>query len=265
MGLVRHIAKKVLHRLPEPVFQAIRRCYYVRALRSAGEAGEADLEVIRYLIKSGDCVVDVGANIGVYTKHLSYLVGESGRVYAIEPFPSTFDLLHTNVRALALRNIELMSFAVSNENGRVTMEIPVVAGEENFYRARIVQDEPPADSQRVKVESRTLDVLFSGLPHPIALIKCDVEGHELDCVRGGMELVRRCHPAWLIEISGDPDGPTSTANAVFRMLLDESYEAFWFDGVNLNKRRKGDTSVNYFFLTLDHQDTLSGKGITLSR
>jgi len=260
MRQVRHFAKKVLRLLPEPVFQAIRRFYYVRVVRSVSEASEADLEIVRYLVNPGNRAVDVGANIGVYTKHLSNLVGDSGRVYAIEPLPLTFDLLRANVRALALRNVELMNCAVSSKNGQVTMAVPVIAGEENFYRARIVQ-EWRANSHRVEVESRTLDTLFAGQPYPIAFIKCDVEGHELDCIRGGADLVRRYHPAWLIEITGDPDDPTSTAHAVFHMLLAESYEAYWFDGVALNKRKQGDKSVNYFFLGGRLLQMLNDRGV----
>jgi len=59
-----------------------------RVLKALTDASELDFKVVKTLVAPGDSVVDIGANIGVYTKYLSDLLGNQGRVYSIEPVPS---------------------------------------------------------------------------------------------------------------------------------------------------------------------------------
>ena len=67
---------------------------------------------IKYLVKPGDSVLDIGANVGWYTNHLSLLVGEPGKVYSIEPIPETFALLRAVVGELGLSNVESLNYAM---------------------------------------------------------------------------------------------------------------------------------------------------------
>jgi 23S rRNA U2552 (ribose-2'-O)-methylase RlmE/FtsJ len=71
--------------LPVKVLQFVKKIHYSRLLRSFSEKDEIDFKVIKYIVNLGDYVVDIGANIGVYTKYLSERVGSLGRVYSIEP------------------------------------------------------------------------------------------------------------------------------------------------------------------------------------
>lgn len=57
--------------------------------------------LLRQLIQPGMTVVDVGANIGIYTRFFSGLAGVSGRVHAFEPAPSNFERLQENAEHLA--------------------------------------------------------------------------------------------------------------------------------------------------------------------
>jgi FkbM family methyltransferase len=239
--------------LPERMLQVVKKVHYVQTLESLSEGDERDFRIIRHLVSPGDWVVDIGANNGVYTKYLSELVGAEGRVYSIEPIPLTLDILLSNVRKLGLKNVELMNCAISDFNGRGTMKVPLYeSGGENFYQAKIVSENADSSLRRIEVQSRSVDSLFSDLDHGISFIKCDAEGHELKCVKGASGTIKNSKPAWLIEVSRDPDDPGSAAHETFRLLNQESYEAFWFDGKSLRKRRTGDKSVNYFFLSAQH-------------
>jgi len=247
--------------LPERILQIIKKVYYGNLLRFFTEDDEVSFKVIKHLVGYGDCVIDVGANIGVYTKYLSELVGIHGRVYSVEPIPLTFEILCSNVRKLGLKNVELINYAISDTNGSVTMEIPLYeSGGESFYRARIMKRNTNSSLRRVSVESKTIDYLFSELAYNISFIKCDVEGHELNCIKGAMKVIEKSKPAWLIEISGDPDSLKSTSYEIFKLLNKEGYEAYWFDGISLNKWRSDDKIVNYFFLTQKHLRVLQEKG-----
>jgi len=248
--------------LPETTLQSIKKFHYARILRSFSENNEKDFKVIRHLVNPGDWVIDIGANVGVYTKYLSELVNTSGRVYSIEPISPTFDILCFNIKKFRLRNVEALNICISDENGIVAMEVPLYElGGENFYEARIVSGGSNNSLRRVKVKSKTIDSLFSELSHKISFIKCDVEGHELQCIRGAINIIKESKPAWLIEISGEPDNFKSTVHETFELLAREGYEPFWFDGARLNKWNLGDKSVNYFFLTSKHLQSLQKRMI----
>ncbi|MHC4204926.1 MAG: FkbM family methyltransferase [Planctomycetota bacterium] len=107
--------------LPHSTVQFIKKRHYLRLLCSSLLEKEPELSVVRYLVKPGDFVIDIGANIGVYTKMLSELVGPNGRVYSIEPYPPTFETLSYIVRKLRLDNVEPINIAVSDSEAIVTM------------------------------------------------------------------------------------------------------------------------------------------------
>ncbi len=251
----------VLNMLPERVLQIAKKVHYARRLRSVSESDQVDFKVFKYLIKPGDCAVDIGSNFGVYTKYLSELVGSHGHVYSIEPIPFTFEILRSNFKKLGVKNVELFNYAISDNNASMIMEVPLhKSGIENFYGARIVHENTHSSLRRVRVNSKTVDSLFSELPYKISFIKCDVEGQELQCVKGAINIINNSKPAWHIEASGNPDDLTSTTYEAFELLKEKGYEAFWFDGTNLKKRRSGDRSVNYFFLLPEHLQALREGG-----
>lgn len=249
-------ARRLLDRLPGPARRAARRAYYARMLRAAGEDAEVDLGFLKRVVGRGASVVDAGASIGLYTKFLSALVGAQGRVYAVEPVPETFDVLASNVRRLGLDNVEVLNVALSDVDGGLEMEVPLWAqGGENLYEARAAAPGDGAGLRRIRVPARRLDTLLPD--RPIAFVKCDVEGHELRCLAGAVETVRRSRPAWLLEVWGDPDERASHAGRVFAALADLGYAAHCYDGSRLEPRRPGRRSVNYWFLLPEHVRSLS--------
>jgi FkbM family methyltransferase len=245
------IKRFALRFLPDRVLQKLKKIHYAKALRAASEQGEPDLKVVRHLVGPGSHVIDVGANFGLYTKFLAELVQPDGRVYSIEPIRLTYEILTANLRRLKLRNVEPFNLAISDDDAQVRMEVPRYAsGGENFYEAHISAGGGAA-LRTVAVQARALDSLFGRL-RAIDFIKCDVEGHELACLRGAESILRAAKPAWLIEISGNPDDPRSSAGEVLRRMREHGYMAFWFDGRHLRQRERNDRSVNYFFLTRRH-------------
>jgi len=252
-----------LRMLPNKLLHLIKKRHYERVLRSASEADEPDLIVLRHLLELGQSVADLGANIGVYAKYLSECVGPSGRVISVEPIPPTFDILCSNVRKLGLNNVELKNCAISDKEGQVRMQVPKYdSGGENFYEARIDDGNDGASSRSFVVPATTIDALLSEVS-TVQFIKCDVEGHELNCIRGATRTIKRSKPAWLIEISGDMDNERSTSYETFRILSDNGYKAYWFDGARLRGWHPGAKSVNYFFLTAPQLESLRRKGLSL--
>lgn len=241
-SILNPVKRFVLSSVPESALTPLKKAYYARILRHSNGTEEPELVALAGLVNPGDCALDVGANIGVYTKRLSGLVGRDGKVISIEPLPTTFDILESNIRTLKLDNVRCVNAAVSDHAGLVSMEVPRYdTGWENIYRARVV------DTPGGSVRSISLDKAFRRLDR-VDFIKCDVEGHELSVLRGASAIIKKHHPKWLIEIDGDPDAEGTKAWQTFRMLNDSGYRAFLPQGSGLCPREHGVIAINYFFL-----------------
>ena len=175
----------------------LKRIYYSRQiLKGTFASPEPEYSMLPELVRPGDWVMDIGANVGHYSRRFSELVGDSGRVIAFEPVPTTFALLAANVQRFAHANVTLLNAAVSDKTESVGISVPQAsAGRKNYYQAHL----SPAGESDLAVLSISVDAL--GIDRRIALIKIDVEGHEAFVVRGMQQLLRRSRPFLVIETS----------------------------------------------------------------
>ncbi len=260
----------VLRFAPRPLLGWMKRYHYVHALSDFDETQEKDLSIVIKLINEGDIAFDIGANVGWYTKALANQVGKNGRVYGVEPIPSTFRLLQHCVGAFGLDNVELHQVGLSDREGVVKMEVPTYQqGGANFYMARIiaagdVKSAPNSVVETYNVNVKTLDSITPTLRDRITFIKCDVEGHEWPVVLGASATIDESHPAWMIEISGDIDETRSDACKLVDHLQCKGYQIYWFDGDRLVRRPLGHRGVNYFFLMPRHIAMLAERGVVFS-
>ena len=117
--------KKLASHLPWLWQQELKRLHYrCQIHRQTFETTEPEFLVLDQLISSGDWVIDIGANVGHYTKRFSDLVGPQGRVIAVEPVPDTFALLAANVLLFQYRNVTLLNLAASDQTTVVGIQIP---------------------------------------------------------------------------------------------------------------------------------------------
>lgn len=175
-----------------PFLPHFLKCLYYQHLL-AGLMPESDALTCVPFIHSGDMVIDIGANIGKYTKFLSEIVGPQGSVHSYEPIPETFSYLRHNVRKLRLSNVSLHQAAVSSYRGNLRMKVP----KGNFYQAEISADGDQA-VQIVRLDDEFRD------SRAISFIKCDAEGHEKEVIEGALNLIRRDRPVWLMETRSQP-------------------------------------------------------------
>jgi FkbM family methyltransferase len=140
-----------------------------------------ETEVVMSMVKPGDTVIDVGANIGYFTLLLARLVGEKGRVIAIEPDPENFALLQKNVAANGYRNVILMRNAVSNAPGTARLYRSLRSGGQHSLA-------PATADSWVDVETVRLDDVARGA---VAFIKIDVEGAEVAALGGMRGIIER--------------------------------------------------------------------------
>jgi len=251
------IQRAVLPLIPESALIRLKKSYYAYLIAHTPETWmERDAAVTCKLISPGDTVLDIGANIGIYSRMLARCVGSQGTVYAFEPIPHTFDFLSNNMRRLGLKNVDCLDFAASDADRTDTMVIPTYRwGSECWYDARIKTANANPSWRTITVKSRTLDSLFFDGPRcsdNISFIKCDANFHELAVLKGGLRTIRKSKPAMLIEVNPDPDDPATTAFATFELLRNAGYEVFCFNGKSIVPRDRGERSQNYFFLTPHH-------------
>ncbi|MEO7860654.1 MAG: FkbM family methyltransferase [Nitrospirales bacterium] len=246
------LKKLAWHLVPSPILVWAKKQYYAYVVP---RFFEAEVEPIKCFIRPGDSVIDLGANIGWYTTVLSRLVGERGKVYAVEPIPGTFMLLLSVIKKLGLINVVPFNCAVSDSDGFAVMEVPKHEyGGENYYMASIVSGKPPEQSSaKFEVPLRTLDSLLPGqLSEGVSFVKCDVEGHELAVLKGASQFFQRVKPAMMIEVSGTAEMQDAPNNEFYSIMKGYGYTAYSFDGKHLRRRMKGQWSVNYFFLRVNH-------------
>jgi len=260
------VGRAVVAVLPDGALHRFKKAYYAYLLKRAPKEWiENDSLIVQKLISPGDTVIDIGANIGFYTRFLSGQVGPAGRVYSFEPIPQTFEILANNVRKIAITNAELLNYALSDTDRSETMVIPTYRwGSECWYDARVKTERADPSWRTIKVKTIRLDNLFAGAARKIAFIKCDANYHELAVLRGALATIRASRPAMLIEVSPDPDNPSTTAFETFNLLRGEGYRPYCFDGSTLDARRAGQRSQNYFFLTPEHIQTLRQQSITVA-
>lgn len=251
------VSRAVVPLLPERAVLLFKKHYYAYLLTHMQQDWvEEDGTAIDALLTPGSTVLDIGANLGVFSRRLANLVGASGHVYAFEPIPQIYDFLRHNLKKLGLSHVEAMPFALSDSERTETMVIPTYRwGSECWYDARIKTAQAKPQWRQIQVHCRTLD---SFRVPQCSFIKCDANYHELAVLRGGIETIRKCHPAMLIEVNPNPDDPTSTAYETFALLAREGYRPYRFRERKMLLRQPGERSQNYFFLTPEHLERYEG-------
>ncbi len=142
---------------------------------------------------AGPHVVEVGANVGA---SLVPLAAEFPRLafHCLEPVPEFFALLEANARSYAAPNLTLYNRALGPRDGE---EIEIRIGYGTAGLSSLVTHH--ADMGLLRVASETLD-RFVG-ERRMALLKLDVDGHELGVLRGAGSVLRRDHPKIFMEYS----------------------------------------------------------------
>ena len=154
----------------------------------------ARLRALAISATQGAVVYDVGANVGIYSLLASLCVGPSGAVYAFEPLERNLKYLRRHISLNNLQNCILLETAVSSTEG----VLPFSAMAWNSSMARLSPD------GEILVPSTTLDACIYGERRlrPPNIMKIDVEGAELEVLRGAVRCLAEFHPTIFMEIHG---------------------------------------------------------------
>ena len=153
-------------------------------LMNGGRYEEENIDVLFSFLKDDTVFLDIGANIGFFTLKLSKRLGPRGRVYAFEPHPVLYKLLHRNVYVNGLnRVVSCFQVALSDENTTATLQYPVGhLGGGRLGSGEIAGHTP------VEADVRRLDDLLAP-DFRCDVVKIDVEGHEISVLNGMKQIV----------------------------------------------------------------------------
>jgi FkbM family methyltransferase len=210
-----------------------------RALREYGEWAQGELNFLLDLIDVGNTVIDVGAFMGTHTLAFARHVGPRGQVYAFEPHPVAFGLLKLNVEKNDLSNVKLFNVALSDCTGTI-----------NSYKANLADTDSPgsfslltevdvaAESSGISIDVMTLDQVDIDRCH---LVKVDVEGMELNVLKGSTKTLRRFRPLVFAECLSLHNGWQ-----IILFMRDNGFEAFLHNERAFNPDNFKRNASNFF-------------------
>ena len=193
-----------------------------------GTSEPEEQQLLAKLLQPGDIFYDLGANAGFYAVLGAHLTGPNGKVYAFEPVPELAERIDYNAKLNNFRHIEVIQAAVCDLDGTVNFGIEESHIQSSIRRAR--------ENQGTDVQALTLDTWADVHPDP-QVVMMDVEGAEIEALRGSLALIRRSRPFMMVEVHWLGE---TFVEFVEDAILPLGYQVTTYDGSPLPK---GDASA----------------------
>lgn len=200
---------------------------------------EPEMRIVSRLIRPGTTVIDIGANLGLYSE---IFARTAGKVLAFEPQPD----LAQYIRRVLPGKVVIVEMALSSKDGTAELRIP------RFAKSSIGQLDAFATIEKnnafeavthqsvdiIHVPIRRLDDV--GRDHgSVSFIKIDVEGHENDVISGARALLAEHRPVLMIEIEPRHN---SASYGLFDVLAEAGFVAGFYDGKTLRRITKAEAA-----------------------
>ncbi len=159
----------------------------------SGDFERYELDVYNSLIKKGFLILDIGANIGVYSIEASRHIGENGQVHAFEPISENIAFLKQNLLLNNAHNVTVQNCAIGKEGGAI-----------KIYKAKHnigTHSMGRISNSFEEVAMTSIDSFVGMNSLKVDLIKIDVEGGEGYAIEGGLETIKSQQPLLFIEFS----------------------------------------------------------------
>ena len=199
----------------------------------------AHLKVLATLVKPGTTVVDVGANVGFYTRRFAEWVRPGGEVIAIEPEEVNFATLKRVMGRRGLVNVLPVQAVAAESAGKLRLEKnPFHPADHRIGDATSVA----ANRNCVDVEAVTIDGVLRERGWPaVSLMKIDVQGAEERVLKGAMETLGQLRPAVFMEVDDAAlRAMASSAESVLNLMFSCRYEAYRIGGHGACRVSKGE-------------------------
>ncbi|MCB0164578.1 MAG: FkbM family methyltransferase [Anaerolineae bacterium] len=140
------------------------------------------IHLLQEYLQPGMAMVDVGANIGFVTAFAARLVGNHGRVIAVEPGQDNLRFLRKNIELNGLSNVEIVPYAAGNKAHRRQLYLHSDSTSHTLF--------PPEgeNDHSIEVQAISLDGVVT---QPIDFVKIDVEGAEIEVLEGMTQILQQ--------------------------------------------------------------------------
>lgn len=188
------------------------------------DKNEKDFFHFLSLIPEGTAVLDIGANIGIMSVHISRSI-KNVKLYSFEPMPSNIFTFKRIVDHFKLSNIQLFEMALGNREGEVEMVMPIVNSVRMQGLSHVIHNSISENNEgeRMRVPLKMLDnidVLMNSVQR-VSAIKIDVENFEYFVLDGAKKLIEKNKPVVYAEL-----WENENRNNCFRLFNDLHYKTF---------------------------------------
>ena len=187
-------------------------------------------------INKNDHCIDGGANQGIFSLCFASAVGPEGRVIAVEPFEYCIKNLRQNIILNNFQNIDVCQKVLFSKSGLdKKLDYSIGVG-----GASIVRDF--GSSNYLSVKSITIDEIVEKYHLKLNFLKLDIEGAELDALKGSIDTLEKNKP--IICLEGDPKNYLEISEYLKKL----NYSPFYFENKKLQKLNDYKPLTNIFFL-----------------
>lgn len=160
----------------------------------------SEITFTKKVLRENDIVLDIGANIGLFSIIASKIVGERGKVIAYEPSPITYKRLVENIEMNKLQNIVTRPVGLSEKQGK--LKFNVSNNGFDAWNTFAQNDTDGRFQESILVNVETLDAELDLIDKAdIAFVKIDVEGWEKFVLLGGRDFFNKYEPIVMVEFT----------------------------------------------------------------
>ena len=203
------------------------------------------------LIKPGDICWDIGANIGFYTCLLASRVADDGAVVAFEPAARTCGYLQENVSLNQFTNVTVVNKGLGNKQEQRHLHYSEAGLAEGTASLKYANGR--AASERVALD--TVDSLLRELPVP-DFIKIDVEGYQLEVLRGAEHCLKTYTPLLMAELKDVGETNHTDFSEIEQYVVSLGYRLYEIGKYSLKRcEHISDSKKRNFFLANENSPT----------
>lgn len=186
----------------------------------------AELEFVKKQLRPGDIVLDIGANVGLYSVLMGVAVGQSGCVFSFEPSPANVLRLRKNLERNNLSTANVFPCALGESDGQMVLHL----AEDPAYPSLVEVESGLSNGTDIAVQVNSLDGVWEKSGRPmVSFAKIDVEGAEIAVIRGASNFLSVCKPMMLIEANSPQQ-----LEQISGLLRPLGYESMQPDGFALH-------------------------------
>lgn len=242
-----------------------------RSIYYTGTYEKGTLFILENIIKKGDVFADIGANIGLMTVLASLVVKDTGKVFAFEPNPNTLALLKENLKLSNVTNVEVSNYAIGSKS-----ETSKIYDYWDAGRGSASLIKPDVITSSYEINTISLSDFFQNYNNKITLLKFDIEGYEVEALKGADKLIKEMFPMLIIECSNhrtNKNSEESNISTIYKYIKSlNKYRLYKLKGskkrvsklIEINTEKEVPKDDNIFCFTEEHLKEVPNKLFKIS-